>query len=174
MMNRKQRVGPADSLAIRLEGSAANRDAIGAVVELVVPEAEKTRRLVRSLRAGDLFLSQSSKWLHFGIAGAGEIAAADVLWPGGQRERFAGLANGGRFLLRQGTGKASPWHPQVQRKQSVLPDQVDEKLVATKDHGIARIILPGRVPMPAITFRDQAARAAALTRDGKPRLLVLW
>ncbi|RCL39062.1 MAG: hypothetical protein DBX00_02205, partial [Verrucomicrobia bacterium] len=51
-------------VAFRLEGTKANRDAIGAIVELEVSGYDK--RLIRSVRAGDMFLSQSSKWVHFG------------------------------------------------------------------------------------------------------------
>jgi len=174
MVNRRPAGPAADSVAIRLEGGAANRDAIGAVVELL-PAGGDGRRLVRSLRAGDLFLSQSSKWLHFGLAGSGPIDRAEVLWPGGERETFTGIAAGARCLLKQGTGEARPWRPTLQREPSALPQRAgDEKLLAATDSGIARIILPGRVPLPPITFRDQAAQAGALKPDGQPRLLILW
>ena len=175
MLNRRELSGEGEWLAVRLEGTSANRDAIGAVVELVAA-GEAQHRLVRSVRAGDLFLSQSSKWLHFGTAGFGEIEHLDVLWPGGQRERFAGVARGSRFVLRQGTGVARAWNPGRGRRATALPvaqDAVAESF-RNRDSGVARIILPARVPMPRIAFRDQAARPQQVPADGKPRLLILW
>ena len=98
-------------LALRLVDRGANRDAIGAEVELVLGEA----RTGASVRAGGGFLAQSSLWLHFalppelarGLAGdlAGELRA-DVRWPDGTRESFAGLEPG-RFLLVRGSGPGS-------------------------------------------------------------------
>ena len=54
------------SLRLRGNGTSVNRDAIGARVELI-PKAKGPHRLVRSLRGGEGFLAQSSKWLHFGL-----------------------------------------------------------------------------------------------------------
>ncbi|MGI9240907.1 MAG: ASPIC/UnbV domain-containing protein [Verrucomicrobiales bacterium] len=164
MMNRRE---CGESVAIRLQGAAANRDGIGAVVELLpTPDG---KRLVRSVRAGDLFLSQSSKWLHFG--GSAGVTQAEVLWPGGARERFSGVSSGGRFLLQQGSGIAQPWSAGVRRVVSTL---APGEPVGVADDGGARIILPARIPMPAIAYRDALARPVAITPNGNPRLLVLW
>ena len=78
-------------LAVKLQGTQCNRDAIGARVEVVLktdggeqraegggghfasrisdpasPNIPATR-LIKTLRAGEGFLSQSSKWIHFGL-----------------------------------------------------------------------------------------------------------
>ncbi|MDA7648980.1 ASPIC/UnbV domain-containing protein, partial [Akkermansiaceae bacterium] len=81
------------SVAIKLEGTTSNRDGIGAVVELL--PSKKDVRLVRSVRAGDLFLSQSSKWLHFGTGNEEGQKIALVTWPGGATELFKGLSSNG-------------------------------------------------------------------------------
>nr|NIP93013.1 CRTAC1 family protein [Akkermansiaceae bacterium]NIV25480.1 hypothetical protein [Gemmatimonadota bacterium] len=75
---------PGHFLALRLQGTSANRDAIGARVELHLEGAATP--LLRTVRAGDAFLSQSTKWLHFGL---GETTAIDRLvvhWPGREPE----------------------------------------------------------------------------------------
>ena len=63
-------------LAVRLVGTTSNRDAIGARVEVMTKgqgRGAKTEirnprsAIVRSLRAGEGFVAQSSKWLHFGL-----------------------------------------------------------------------------------------------------------
>ncbi|NIP97478.1 MAG: hypothetical protein GWO24_30230, partial [Akkermansiaceae bacterium] len=62
-------------------------DAIGAVVTLNAGSETHTR----VLRAGDGFLSQSSKRLHFGLAGlSGDASPAfTVRWPDGSTEQFS-------------------------------------------------------------------------------------
>ena len=156
------------SIAIKLEGSTCNRDGIGAVVELL--PAPKNKRLVRSVKAGDLFLSQSSKWLHFGTGGGTGYTRASVIWPGGKRELFQGIdSNSGRFLLKQGTGQAISMAARRHIELKASP------LAKASDHdGKARVILPARVPFPPVTFRNQAAQANTLIENGKPRLLILW
>ena len=167
MMNRR---ASDPSIAIRLVGKTCNRDGIGAVVEL--SPAATGQRLVRSVRAGDLFLSQSSKWLHFGIGGDGaDPMRAEVLWPGGEREVFSGITSGGRFVLVQGAGTAQVWQAPAPRAASALDA---DDLEIPRDSGRARIILPSRIPMAPIRFRDQAARPAVLQPDGKPRLVIIW
>ena len=168
MLNRRN---SGSSVLLRLEGTQVNRDGIGAVVELLPAQGEN--RLVRSVRAGDLFLSQSSKWLHFGTgdeAGAKiEKRTALVIWPGGARERFEGITNEGRYLLKQGTGKAI-----AQTPRPALALETKMPLVGQRDDGNARIILPSRIPLPKLTYRDQAMRSHTLPTDGKARLLLVW
>ena len=53
------------SVAFRLKGGEkSNRDAIGARLKLTLSNGSE---LLQTLRAGSAFLSQSSKWVHFGI-----------------------------------------------------------------------------------------------------------
>ncbi len=164
MMNRRE---AGESIAIKLEGVSVNREGIGAVVELL--PARENRRSVRSVRAGDLFLSQSSKWLHFGLDEGGTYTQAMVIWPGGEKEVFEGIAAGGRFVLRQGVKQA-----EVQKSRSGVVNLEASEMNASKDDGIARIVLPSRIPIPVIGFRDQLARPSRLQANGKAKLLVLW
>ncbi len=165
MLNRR---GSAPALAIKLEGTTSNRDGIGAVVELL--PVREDQRAVQSVRAGDLFLSQSSKTLHFGLGKNSNYSKASVVWPGGEREIFEGIGpKGGRFFLKQGSGKASSLSQRapVGLKAQDLP-------LASDTSGKARIILPARVLFPKITFRNPAAQSRNLPVDRKPRLLLLW
>jgi len=165
MLNRRQ---SAPAIAIKLEGTTSNRDGIGAVVELL--PAQKNTRLVRSVKAGDLFLSQSSKWLHFGLGDETGYTQASVIWPGGEKETFKGISvKSERFLLKQGTGRAVAV---TARKAIGLELKALPKI--SNHNGSLRIILPARVPFPILTYRDQAAQLKTLTADGKPRLLILW
>ena len=164
MMNRGE---AGKSITIKLEGVSTNRDGVGAVVELL--PAIKERRSVKSVRAGDLFLSQSSKCLHFGLDEESAYTQAQVIWPGGTTEIFDGITTGGRFLLKQGSSQAEPLKPRAGAMALK-----DSPVSVRKDDGIARIILPSRIPMPGIGYRDQVARPALLQAGGMARLLVLW
>ncbi|MDE0821906.1 MAG: ASPIC/UnbV domain-containing protein, partial [Opitutales bacterium] len=53
-------------ISIRLKGTKSNRDAIGARIELIIGKEHPP--IIKTLQGGSGFLSQSSKWLHFGIA----------------------------------------------------------------------------------------------------------
>ena len=76
-----------------LVGETCNRDAIGARVVVVV-NGEK--RLLRTLRAGEGYLGQSSKVVHIGLpSGVALIEiAVSVHWPGGDVEAFGSVEQG--------------------------------------------------------------------------------
>ena len=102
-------------IRLRLAGTHANRDAIGARVRLVVGG----RTLTRTVRAASSYASQSEMPITFGLgpragaaggpgaAGPGAAAAApasvdvEVRWPGGAVEIFRGLAPGREHLLQE-------------------------------------------------------------------------
>ena len=169
MLNRHAAPGRADDfVALKLQGTTGNRDAIGAVVEVVMGGAPG--RLLKSVRAGDLFLSQSSRWLHFGLAGDGKIREIRVLWPGGDREVFAGAQAGRAYLLKEGTGSAvdAGW------ARGGISLGVERAPVGVDGSHGARIILPARIPLPPIGYRNAAGQPLLIRGASKPRLLVLW
>ncbi|MEC8941746.1 MAG: ASPIC/UnbV domain-containing protein, partial [Verrucomicrobiota bacterium] len=92
-------------IAIRLEGTVGNRDAIGARVN-VHRGGEEDLPLARTLRAGDGFLSQSSKWLHFGLGAHRGPVTVEVRWPNGSRESFPDLGGNAFYRLREKSGTA--------------------------------------------------------------------
>lgn len=154
-------------LAVKLEGRTCNRDAIGARLELYL---KGQPIMIKTLRAGEGYLSQSSKWVHFGLGEGPEIERLVVRWPGRPAEEFRGLQADRRYKIVQGTGKAEVWVPparMVRLKPSVL-----EAPPATD---IARIYLSARPPMPALSYTDAAGRKTELALgDGKPLLVNLW
>ena len=153
------------SIAIRLEGTTSNRDAIGAQV---IVDIDGQPPQTKSLRAGDLFLSQSSKWLHFGLAGTDTDPSVKVRWPGGTEESFGLLDTGGRFLLKEGTGKAKESHPP--RNEVILPLS---DLPASDLSSTAKILLPARVPLPPCEYLDPEGKRQLLTCES-PTLLIFW
>ena len=76
---------------LRGSGQKSNRDAVGAVAELVTDR----KRLVRTVQSGAGFLSQSSRRLHFAME-PGEMARSLVVtWP---------VATSRRGMLCRGEG----------------------------------------------------------------------
>ena len=156
-------------VALRLGGNGAgtNRDAVGARVE--VPTSSGTLR--RSVRAGEGFLSQSSRWLHFGL-GDGEVSGpVRVSWPGGGSETFAGVAAGGRYRIVQGSGRGEP-APARPRPAALEPR---EQQVPAPTTG-SRVVLAPRPPAPSLTLRlfDASEPVPVEAGQGRPVLVNIW
>mgnify|MGYP006088330295 FL=1 len=143
-------------------------DPVGAKVEMKVG----SRTLFRTLYAGDSFLSQSSKWLHFGLGNSGEINSVKVRWPSGQTESFVGISAGGKFIIRQGVTDALPValigiKSALTPATQAMPDPVET----------ARIRLSQPLKLPEkLKYKDMNGKIISiddLTSDG-PVLINLW
>jgi tetratricopeptide (TPR) repeat protein/thiol-disulfide isomerase/thioredoxin len=150
-------------VSFKLVGSKANRDAIGARVEIALPDGE---RRIKSLAGGHGHLSQSSKNLHFGLGGYDALKSVTVYWPGGEGEVFQVPSIRQLFRLEQGSSKAVS----VLRTGGVT-DRNSQEAGADAD-GSQRVVLL----RPAIT-----PELKVLTLDGAPLdigkgplLLNLW
>jgi hypothetical protein len=75
-------------VALQLVGRAANRDAIGARVELSAGGQTHIRHVV----GGGGYLSQAPYTLHWGIPGQARTADVVIHWPDGQVQSISGLA----------------------------------------------------------------------------------
>jgi thiol-disulfide isomerase/thioredoxin len=98
-------------LAFQLEGLPSEncpRDAFGARVEVTLASSSgETVKRSQTLHGGDSFLSQSSKWLHFGLRPDQTVKSVSVRWPGSKdTESFSGTAAGRRWRLVQSKGVA--------------------------------------------------------------------
>jgi len=115
-------------VSVRLigNGTTSNRDAIGARVEVVVRQEPGGPRNVRELRAGEGFLSQSSKTMHFGLGEARYIDHVVVHWPGGQKEVVAGIEINRRYQIRQGSTAAESIssEPRVPKLRASSPEPI--------------------------------------------------
>ena len=164
-------------LLLRLEGNGktTNRDAIGARVEVSLPASRdphhaSRNRLIRTLRAGEGFLAQSTKWLHFGLGRAGRIEFVTVRWPDGQAERFSDLEVDTRYRLVQGTGQSIEDKPT--NRQLILATSVPTVAVASSH---ARLPLVAPVHPPRLTYLAHDGRKYRVnTKSGKPVLINLW
>lgn len=87
-------------------GVDTNRNAIGARLVVVLENKDASGepiRLLRSLRAGEGFLSQSSRWMHFGLGKDSKIARVEVQWPNqsGTTESLESIDANSRYVIAQ-------------------------------------------------------------------------
>ena len=157
-----------DFIAIRLIGTTCNRDAIGSRVELELVGESKLHSS-RVVRAGDGFLSQSSKWLTFGLGEDAKLASVIVHWDGSEPQRFSGLEPNHHYVLKQGNPRSNVFtrktEPQIVGTKAKLPRSGDT----------AQILLSGRMPLPAIPYKTMAGDQIRLDRSAdKPVWLHFW
>lgn len=133
---------------LRGNGRTTNADAIGARVELYV-EGQKTPH-IRTVHAGQSFLSQSSRWIHFGLGQAKSLDKVVVRWPGGKREEFADIIPNSYYFLRQDLGVVMDWKPPARKTRITLtPSEPEVKPVS----GRARIVVPPGMVLPTLWTR---------------------
>ena len=179
-------------VALRLRGTHANRDAIGARVELTTSAGKRWK----TVRAGGGFLSQSSRWLHFGLAGA-RLESVRVTWPDGTTEDFQGVRANARFELVEGEGEARQ-NARASTTPSALPsptdagDSGDETLhedpllVHADSHArsspaaeatdpSSRTVLGAPLDLPPIVYRTEESQTDDLASLlGQPILVTFW
>lgn len=155
-------------IAFELQGTTANRDAIGARVRIESDGRVQQKRVY----AGDGYLCQSSKRLTFAL---GDVETVDVTvqWPGGSEERFSGLEAGRRHRLVQGQAEAEALEPVAALTRSLAaarpaPPKADPRPV-TRIVPVMRLpIAP--FPVPSV---DQPNRKLA-DFVGQPVLIHLF
>jgi enediyne biosynthesis protein E4 len=91
-------------LLVRLVGTSANRDAVGARAVVWVGD----RRVSGEVQTGSSFVSQNDSRVHVGLGPATRYDRIEVSWPGGARETFHGGAADRLVTLEQGTGSSLP------------------------------------------------------------------
>lgn len=169
------------SVTLELRGTRANRDAIGARVELTLvdPRAPGSERhLLRGVRAGEGYLAQSSARLTIGLGAPGaRLTDVRVTWPGGEEERFDGVEPGRAWRLVQGTGRA-----EALARSAAGPLPLGAPAAAPAP-GTQRVPLVRPVPLPRLDLLADDGSALPLfgiqaggggTGTGKRILLTLF
>jgi hypothetical protein len=95
-------------ISLSLEGTKANRGAIGARVKVVAQTAAGPRAIYRTIGPGASFGSQTLR-LHVGLGRAGAVSSIEVRWPGSDLAQvFRGVKAGEHYRLREGTAAPIP------------------------------------------------------------------
>ena len=88
-------------LRIELEGTASNRSAIGARVDIRLAGG---RNLWQVVKTGSTYLSQSELGLTFGLGPATSVESVRVTWPSGKMEMLPATKANQRIVMKEGAG----------------------------------------------------------------------
>jgi tetratricopeptide (TPR) repeat protein len=155
-------------LMLKLEGRQCNRDAIGARIELELG-GESPRTLIRTVRAGEAFVSQHSKWVHFGLGDNPQIKRLSVRWPGRDEfEHFSDIHPNGRYRIVQGSTPVRVDGPT--RKMRLEPSEQKPHAPTQK----SRSLLVFRKNLPNLPLDDIDGRRMPFDPMGKVTLVNLW
>ena len=155
------------SVGLRLEGTRSNRDAIGARVTIVRPDGSSSG-VWRSLRAGEGYLAQSSKWLTLPVVEPEGAIKVRVRWPNGSEEKFSGLRPNQRYELQEGSGMARV----VSIRGPALPETMPPFPSLPTDS--ARIVPHAPLPLPRLKYFDLSGREQLIKGEPSSMLLTLW
>lgn len=160
------------SISLLLTGTKSNRDAVGAVVEMHESDGHRS---VRFVSAGNGYLSQSTKWLHFGLGDDTQPRQFSVRWPGGSVQEVGPLAPG-RYRIEQDHSDAVRVGRKVDLSIAANSKSAEGQLRSDTSDSSARIVPHARLPVPALPIidRDGNSKAVELGRSERPTLIVLW
>jgi hypothetical protein len=91
-------------LNLKLVGTASNRDAMGARVQLRSGGLSQ----IREIAGGGSYLSQSDLRAHFGLAESTLAESLEVWWPSGRRQEFRDVAADRFYLIVEGSDQLAP------------------------------------------------------------------
>jgi len=154
-----QRAGDAHHwLAVKLDGVAPNRRAIGATV--VLTAGGQKQRLYQSPSRG--FMSSVDDRLHFGLGSLTRIDTLEVFWPDGRYQQLAGLAADSLVTVKQADATARRRAEFGAPATSPGREPVFEPLPSTS--GLA---FEHRVP-ELVDYRVQGLLPYMISRQGPP------
>lgn len=164
-------------LQLHLQGNGqdTNRNAIGARVTVTLDSldaAGQPVRLLKTLRAGEGYLTQSSQILHFGLGDQANIQSVHVRWPNQDLDSqlFTDLQPNQRYRLVQGSQAAEP----VSLQRPGLAIEAEPTQVPTPDLTM-RIPLMHQFLAPDLRYEDFQGQIRDFARDSRHKVLVnLW
>ena len=151
-------------VSLKLVGSNCNRDAIGARV--VINAADELPQ-AQTLRAGDGYLSQSSKWLHFGLGKSDQPVKAKVKWPDGTEQTFENLETNQRHVLTQNQSSEA-----IATKSLDLSRLQPTSLEAKSQDSIRMVSISG-VPVPKFRFEYFTGKQQIVFNVPSPKTTLL-
>ncbi len=153
-------------LGLRLEGRKGNRDAIGARVEVVIPG--RSRAIVKTVRAGDGYLAQSSKALVFGLGECSGPVSVTVRWPGGAVQEIRDLPADAHYRLIEGE---RPAYYRRSNSDLVLKPGATSSGLASD---VVRVPMVTLLEVPLMEYRDMKGELVRMPERGRFTLLNLW
>ncbi|MBC8404595.1 MAG: ASPIC/UnbV domain-containing protein, partial [Planctomycetes bacterium] len=129
------------------------------------------RKFHRSLYAGDSYLSQSTKTLHFGLGKEMGNVQVYVVWPDGGQQSFTDLQPGSVYQLTQGKPQAEA----IAQQQIERFAQLDPAPLPADSSSSRRAVLVDRLPLAAMPLPSyDNPKRIVNSLAGKPLLITLW
>lgn len=148
-----------------------NRDAIGARVTLIVEANGEEKMLLKSLRAGEGFMSQGSKKLLFGLGEGEKAVKLIVRWPNKENsiEEFSVAEANQYFEVVEGSGQLKMLD--LERQLTLKPGKPKTLPPVSQ----ARLAFETLLPAPEIKYETfDGLTKTAYVGPGAKTLVVLW
>jgi len=157
-------------LSVRLVGTRCNRDAIGARLEVLRSEETSDLSLIGTVRAGNGFLSQSSKSLHFGLGSHQEVVDVVITWPDGSQQRHKAIKPDAHYVIVQGADHPRRW----QRPEPANLSKPKKQEFLSSGHE-GRVALSVPISLPPLSYLAASGESVDLARGSdNNRLVCLW
>ena len=167
MRNDTKEINSFISLQLKGNGKTVNRDAIGARVEILSKNNSDQKRQIQTLRAGQGFLSQSSKWIQFAINSVNETISVKIKWPDGTENIIKEVQPNGKYIIEQENLKLKEVKPKT--NNSLKPSTALNKPPSQ----IARIPAITLFKGPTINLKKNKTEDSE-SKKNKHQLFNLW
>ncbi len=155
------------SVWLKGDGNQISKDPFGSSIKLYLKNNSKP--LTRLLQAGDAFLSQESRWLHFSFPKIEDIDYLEVCWPGGRKQKLQSIEEN-NFYVVEFNQKPTIWLPPKSRKELHISKQTPNSKESK-----SRIIPISRLPLPSVYTSIDGESSEILKSELKgPLLINLW
>lgn len=155
-------------LLVKLTGVKSNRDAIGGRVRLFTTADAKP--ITRTVRAGDSFLAQSSKTLHFGLGEAAQIDRLEIQWPSGERQIIQDVSLDRLCSIREGDAMVN--YAQDPGRQ--IAKGLETPVVLPADQTAQKTVCFSMVGFPATNYDASGMSRPFLDPSARMVLVNLW
>ena len=163
---RNDNAGGNHYLGLRLRGKTGNRDAIGARVEVSVPGRDVP--ILRTVRAGDGYLAQSSKDVLIGLGESEAAVRVTIRWPGGVVQEIPDVPVDEHYVVSEGEAPVEWVRPDG---ELVLRPSRPE---AAPDTSNVRIPMVTLLKVPEMKYRKTDGGEGIVPVRGRATLLNLW
>ena len=106
MRNDTKEDNPFISILLKGNGETVNKDAIGARIEIINGKNSEKFKQIQTLRAGQGFLSQSSKWIQFALNETTKSIDIKISWPDGTVSKIQDVMPNKKYIIRQENSSA--------------------------------------------------------------------
>ena len=158
-------------LQVRLQGTTSNHDGIGAKVQVDFSQNGKDRKLFKWVRAGEGFLAQSSKRLHFGLGSNAQTVNLSIRWPSGHQDKFQDVRTNRCLKVIEGQTKPTLFRSNQQTLKTKPTIQSTRRPATERAH----VPLTSRIAMPPLRWMDLNGTKRQIAQNSQKYILLnLW